>query len=515
MSRSGLIRLSAAAFGAALLACALPAPGYWPLAWVGLAPLIVAVNAAVTRREAALTGFIAGFSFHAVAVHWVYETCRFALMPLPVSAAAWVALCAVLALNWAAAAVLADWLSEIFPRALRPWIWALSWTAVAVITERWTARLNSDLLIHTQIFCLAMLQASSWGGPHLAGFSIALVNASLAEAWQEAADRAIGRGSVASTLALALALAGGLWAHGVWTLIQRPGDPGPTARVEILQPCVDQYRKWDAAYISDILKGYDELLSRPRPQPPVLVVWPETAIPRWVERSSAVPEVARWAVKLSAPQLVGIVARPQGAAGAANAAQLVAPDGGVAGFYSKRELLPFGEFVPLRSWVPRVVVDRWLMILDQLGDLKAGEPEQALIVTPWGKTAVTICYEAIFPRWSRRDAARGARLLVNLTNDGWYKDTWAPRQHMGVNVLRAVENRIPVIRAGNTGISVAIDPWGVTIASLDLNHRGRLDVQVPLADPFPRRSFYTRHGDWFGMGALVLVLCVAIRRTLR
>jgi apolipoprotein N-acyltransferase len=97
--------------------------------------------------------------------------------------------------------------------------------------------------------------------------------------------------------------------------------------------------------------------------------------------------------------------------------------------------------------------------------------------------------------------------VVNVTNDGWYKDTWGPYQHFGENVYRAVENRVTVLRGGNTGISGVIDPWGVVTAELGLNARGRLDADVPLADPFPRRSFYARHGDWF---ATLCLLAAAV-----
>ena len=512
MPRGGLARLSGVSLGAALLGCALPVPGYWPLAWVGLAPLIVVVGAAATRREAILAGFIAGLAYHGVVLHWIYLTCRFARVPMPVSIIAWAALSAVLALNWAAAAALARWLSESAPRALRPWLWALCWTAVAVATERYTPRLAVDLLAYTQWPNLSLLQAGSWGGPHLIGFSVILVNAALAEAWLGAPK---GFSGVAATLSAALALTGGLWAHGARTLLQRPAGMGASARVEILQPCVEQYRKWDQSFINSIFSGYDELLARPRPKAPSLVIWPETAIPRWVLRSAAVPEGSRWAKELRAPQLVGIIAQPEGDGGAANAAQLIAPDGKVDGFYAKRELVPFGEFVPLRDMIPRYVIENWLAVLDQLGDLTAGAPRQPLLLTAWGKTAVTICYETMFPRWARLDAERGARLLINITNDGWYKDTWGPRQHYRANQFRAIENRITVIRAGNTGISAVIDPWGVVTAELDLNVRGRLDAEVPLEDHFPMRSFYSRHGDWFGVGALFLALFAALRRRLR
>ena len=116
------------------------------------------------------------------------------------------------------------------------------------------------------------------------------------------------------------------------------------------------------------------------------------------------------------------------------------------------------------------------------------------------------------PRWSRRDARGGP--LVNVTNDGWYKDTWGPYQHFGANVMRAIETRMTVIRPGNTGISAVIDPYGMVTARLDLNVRGRLDAEVPLTDAFPERSFYVRHGDWFGSISMVLFALAALLRLL-
>lgn len=509
MPRGGLAQLGAAALGGALAALGLPSLGLWAFAWFGLVPLILAANAAPTARRAALYGFVSGFAYHAVAVHWIYATCRFAQVPAVVSALAVIALSAVLGAGWAAAAALASWSSAAFGRAARPWLWALCWTAVASAASRWTARFGVDLLGYTQWSNLSLIQAGSWGGPHLLDFTLMLFNAALAEVWLGGKRSTVGANSAAA----ALVLAAGVWAHGAYVLAGRPATRGPAGRVEILQPRVDQYHKWDENWIKEILAGYDELLSRPRPSPPLLVVWPETSIPRWTSRDEPVPEAARWAVKLGAPQVVGIIATADPDGGPANAVQLIAPDGKVDGYYAKRQLVPFGEFVPLRRFVPRFVIDRWLMILDNLGDLEAGAARQPLLQTAWGPTAVTICYEAIFPRWPRFDAARGARLMINVTNDAWYLDTWGPRQHYRVNRFRAIENRLTVIRSGNNGVSAVIDPWGVTTAELSLNERGRLDAEVPLQDAFPARSFYTRHGDWLGAACLILVLIAALRRT--
>ncbi len=501
MPRGGL---GLAALGGALTALGLPSLGLWAFAWFSLAPLIVFANKAPTTRRAALIGFVAGFFYHAVALHWLYLTCRFAQISVVLSALAVIALASVLGASWAAAAGLARMLSSTFPRIARPWLWALCWTAVAAFASLFTPRFGVDLLGYTQWSNLALIQAVSWGGPHLLDFILLLFNAALAEAWLDAAGTKAGAGIAA----LALALAVGVFAHGTAVLAARPSTHGPAGRIEILQPCVNQHHKWDESWIKNILAGYDELLSLPRSAQPLLVVWPETAIPRWSSLDVAVPEAARWALELKTQHLVGIIA--DAGSRAANAAQLIAPDGRVDSWYIKRQLVPFGEFTPLRRFLPR-----WLNLLDNVGDLKEGTARQPLLQTAWGPTAVIICYEAIFPRWPRFDAARGARLLINITNDAWYGDTWAPRQHYRVNRFRAIENRISVIRSGNNGVSAVIDPWGVTMAELGLDKRGRLDVQVPLKDPFPARSFYSRNGDWLGAACLALVLCACLRRALR
>ncbi|MEQ1920744.1 MAG: hypothetical protein ABL955_16255 [Elusimicrobiota bacterium] len=291
MPRGGL-QLGLAALGGALAALGLPSLGLWGFAWIGLVPLILAVNEAPSVRRSALCGFSAGLGFHLVSAHWIYATCRFAQVPVIVAALAVVGLASILGASWAVIAALARRLSGGVPRFARPWLWALCWTAVASFASRWTPRVGQDLFEYTQFSNLALLQAGSWGGPHLLDFVIVLFNAALAEAWLDARDKKVSAG--VPPLAYALALAAGVWAHGAYILANRPEDRGPSARVEILQPKVDQYHKWDEAWLAEILAGYDELLSRPRPSPPALVVWPETAIPRWSSLAAPAPSSA-WA----------------------------------------------------------------------------------------------------------------------------------------------------------------------------------------------------------------------------
>ncbi len=492
MPRPGRLaaELSLSVVSGAALALCLPKPGLCFLGWFALVPLLVLLYRAAPKRAAGL-GLAAGAGFNGLAFYWIYSTCRFASVPVPVALLAWGALTAFLALSWGMIGWLGAKLANRLPAAARAFGWALVWTAVTVAWERWTPRPCADLLEYTQWKHLSLIQIASVLGPHGLGLLIAWVNASLAQAWLESKP-------LRPALPVALVLAA--WGFGRHELASRPASE-KTVPVEILQPDVDEYAKWDPGSAARIDDDFSGLLGRPRSQDPAIVVWPEASVPRILPDGATVPEAEGWSRKLKAFQIVGAVT--QSGTELFNSAVLLDAAGAFRGVYHKRELVPFGEYVPF------AFLRRFIGILDELGGIAAGAADQPLLRTPAGPAAATICYEAVFPRWTRRDAARGAGVIFNLTNDGWYKDTWGPYQHFETNVFRAVENRVSVVRAGNSGISAVIDPWGVVTARLGLDRRGRLDAALPAQDPFPARSFYARHGDWFGTLCLLALALLA------
>ena len=171
-----------------------------------------------------------------------------------------------------------------------------------------------------------------------------------------------------------------------------------------------------------------------------------------------------------------------------NSAFLVDPAGRIGPRYDKAHLVPFGEYVPLRRWLPFVG-----KLVAQVGDFEAGPPGQ---VVKWKdhRIAPLICYEAIFPALTRAAVRNGADLLVNLTNDAWYGRTSAPYQHLSLCVFRAVESRRSFVRAANTGISGFIDPTGRITSPTDLFVDAVVSHDVPALSV---SSIYTRIGNLF------------------
>ena len=154
---------------------------------------------------------------------------------------------------------------------------------------------------------------------------------------------------------------------------------------------------------------------------------------------------------------------------------------------------PFGEYVPLKRFLPFVG-----KMVQAIGDFSPGERAVTGFPHPKGKIGVLICFETIFPELSRAFKQEGCRILVNMTNDAWFGRTSAPYQHLSMLVFRAVENRVWIARAANTGFSAFIDSTG------------RIAKRIPCFKPegfmlkFPcvgRKNFYTHYGD------LILILC--------
>ncbi len=180
---------------------------------------------------------------------------------------------------------------------------------------------------------------------------------------------------------------------------------------------------------------------------------------------------------------------------------MVDPDGGAEQSYDKMKLVPFGEYVPLKSLF--FFVDK---VVEGVGDFQAGD-------TPFvfhagrAKFGTLICYEGIFPGLTRRFVAGGADFLVNITNDAWFGRTSAPYQHLAMATLRAIENRVPLVRVANTGFSAMVDADGTIRWRTGLFETA---WRVDSISWVGIQTFYTRFGDVFVYGCVILLALVAI-----
>ena len=294
----------------------------------------------------------------------------------------------------------------------------------------------------------------------------------------------------------------------------RRGYAQPLGRIAFVQPYIPQDVKWDPAKAPAILEVLRAATLDAAKSRPDLILWPEAVMPMAVQADPAakafVEDVVR---RANAPLLLGSIAiehprTPQEEW--FNGAFVVTPTEGVAkSFYAKRQLVPFGEFVPLRP------VLGWLGKFVPIGgDFSRGQDSSPLLVPLREKLAVVgplICYEDIYPSLARYSALAGANVLVVVTNNGWFGEGGAAYQHAAHSVLRAVETRRPVLRCGNGGWSGWIDEYGgirnvVTNERGTIYFRGTRTVDVTRdARWAEQNSVYTDYGDWFVLVSLGLV----------
>jgi apolipoprotein N-acyltransferase len=198
-----------------------------------------------------------------------------------------------------------------------------------------------------------------------------------------------------------------------------------------------------------------------------------------------------------------------------NASFLVSPDGEFVSRYRKRQLVVFGEYIPLVRWLPFV---KWFTPIE--GGFTPGDrPVPFVLDNPDLKTSVLICFEDIFPHLAREYADDDTDFLVNLTNNGWFGESAAQWQHAAGALFRAVENGLPLIRCSNNGLTCWVDAHGRLRQVFRDDHgtihgAGFLTAEIPLLAPGQKRTptFYHKHGDWFGWGCVGLAGLMVINR---
>lgn len=490
-----------------LLALSFPKFGHGAVAWVALAPLLVALSRARGGWTALRLGYLTGAVSALGIVYWTaLVVTQFGGLGLGAGVGAMVLLCLALAgfpalFAWTVGA----WVRRWGPVALLAS--PAAWVATELLRARTAGNFSWCLLGYSQHANLPMIQIASTTAVYGVSALVAAVSAVLAFMAIEA--RAQPRRLAGLTLAGVLGL---VWAYGAWRLRQ-PEPQAARVRVGLVQASVLQEDKWDPDKAWENVDRHVELTRQAAAQGARLVVWPESAVPFYYDDS---PPVSAMLSDLARHHdiylLFGNDDREQGPEEFRVwvGAKMLAPSGTLAYRYHKVRLVPFGEYVPLQPLL--TVGGRFTAkMVRQVADFTPGQ-DFAVGHVDGRALGAFICYEAIFPDLVRQFSARGAELLVNITNDGWYGRTSAPHQHLAMALFRAVENGKYLVRAANTGITAVVDTRGRLVQRTELFQQTVLVRDVPL---LPRTTFYARHGDVFAFacaGLAVALTAVAIGR---
>jgi len=486
--------------GGAALAAAFPKPDLHLFVWIAVAPLMLAASRA-DPWAALRYGLLFGMVFRAGNLYWVVEAMtRHGGLPLPAAMLGAGLLMAYLAAYWGLFAMVVQ---QIGLRArAAPFLIAACWTGLEYFQSWFMTGFPWTPLGYASGRTTLLIQVASIAGVFGLTFLAVLVNAAVA-GWLQHGNKV--RGPVVAAAGLVLVAC----AYGGWAL----GSARPAAdrlAVGLVQGNVSQDLKWDVGARREILERHVDLSRQAATQGAQLVLWPESSWPDpyGIERDvTAYGQVSRVAMEHTTSIVVGTVRVTMADDGyeVANAAVLLGSDGEVGGAYEKSHLVPFGEYLPFSSLL------RWLGPLVQaVGAMRAGDLEQPLLgadhptLPPFG---MSICYEIIFPHMARQQVARGARFLATITNDAWYGTSSGPYQHFAMARMRAVENRRWLVRAANTGISGAVDPWGRVVAATGLEEVAVPVVEIGLRDA---TTLYQRTGDTLGAVCQLIALLAVV-----
>ncbi len=489
-----------------LLALSFPKFGHPAVAWIALAPLLVALArhgpgpARSWRREPLALGLATGVFYFGGTLYWLVDTmATYGDLSTPVAFGVAGLLVAYLSLFTGLFAVVMGALVRGMGRRallLAPAVWVSTELARTYVWDGFPWA----LLGSSQAPLLPVAQAASLVGVY--GVSFLVVAGSVAAAYL-----VTGRG-VARTLVPAGILCG-LVVIALWGRVRLEANvlvrEGVPVTVGIAQGNFAQDVKWEASEAQTIVDRYLRMTREAAQRGASFVIWPESAVPFYFKQSVARSEPIREAARLDhVTLLVGgdeIEASPPGSGGPAvrlyNSAFLIRPDGEIGATYRKIHLVPFGEYVPLK---------RLLFFAEPLvravSDFSPGTVP-VLLPVDGHPVSTAICYEVVYPELNRRFVLDGSELLTTITNDAWFGRSSAAYQHFEQASLRAIEEGRYLVRAANTGVSGVVDPYGRVLDRTTLFETTLIVRQVRFLKV---RTVYSVIGD--ALGCLSVALTV-------
>lgn len=485
-------------------AAAFPPLGWWPLGWIALVPLFLAMRT-VSPARAALLGGVWGVVMAYGVGDWMPRAVhRYFGQPPPLGALVFLG-CAVVTASVQYGAF--GWLHHRLERHgpwVRAWLLAAGWIAAELARVKPVTGNPWALLGYGQTHVAPLVQIADLGGVYAVGLAPILVNAALACAWASWRQGVPAPRALAPSGPVALMVAA-ILAYGVAHL-GAPERTEQAADVSVLavQGDLDLGTQWDPRFYGQNLATYASLTAGALARhPSSLVVWPENALTFFVEQEMAYRGyLGELLHRFGAQLLTGgprEVLDDAGIATYRNGAFVLDDDGMVVAAYEKQQLVPLAEYFP---WPELDFLQRRF---GRVREFSTGSA-QAPLPTVAGPAGVMICNEAMFGENAIERVRAGARWLAVLTNDGWVGEPLYAAIAFEMTRLRAVEVRRWMVRSSTSGPSAIIDPLGRLTRQLGLDTQGTIAASITPRDGL---TPYARIGDAFAWGCALVALIAA------
>ena len=486
-------RVPVLAFLAGLLSATALPPWSFPLGVFGFSVFFFLIYRTKTIKKGALIVWVFSFGYHLFGLQWISNALLvdseefgwllpFSLMGIP-----------------ALLAVIPSLIIPISCKILVPPFWfpilaSTLWTLSEYLRGHLFTGFPWNLPAYMFSFSDSILQAASLIGAYGLSWLLILFTAGptlllTRELWKLPYYR------VFITLLLLIPVA--LWFYGTNRLNKNPTELNPNYRIRLVQGNIPQKEKWAPEFRIRNIEKYIALSKIQGAQhsqkslfrAPNLIIWPETAIPGLIAKDD---DLRNWIGHLLKKEVHLITGAPSlsqtDTNQPLNSVFVLTAGGEIAHRYDKAHLVPFGEYVPFRSWLP------FPKLVTKFPDFKAGPGLSSIKLPTVGYISPLVCFEIIFPgKVMIDDPNKRPSLLINLTNDAWFGKSAGPYQHLEHARLRAIEEGIPLIRVANTGISATYDPLGRKLSEIALGETGYVDQD--LIKPLRSETLYTKIGD--------------------
>ena len=483
-----------------LLILSFPVYDLYLLAWVAFIPLLLSLWKK-TPGESFQSGFVFGLVYFFGTLYWIYHSINFyGGVSFVASIAIVFLLCCYMSMY---PAIFAYFFSSFIKRTKLPalLIGPVLWVVLEFVRSYAFTGFPWSSIGYSQYRFLSIIQISDITGVYgisflVIAFNCAIVDLFLLKSRIRQMPLYPLSYTVIGLLLLCLVIVSSL-GYGFWRLGQE--RPGRMIKASVVQGNIEQDKKWEPAFQRYVLETYVGLSLQAAESSPDIILWPETAVPFFfAEDKENSAYLEQFQQTLNSYLLFGSVLIKKNASQQqflTNSVILLDKEGKIDYQYDKIHLVPFGEYVPLRSvlfFIDKLVVG--------IGDYLPGN-QYIKADTEFGSFASLVCYEIIFPGLVRKFYARNGDFMVNITNDAWFGKTAGPYQHFSIAVFRAIENRKPVVRSANTGISGFIDSNGRILSRTELFQRQVVSKEIKTDTTL---SVYSYYGDLFMYFCIVI-----------